>query len=78
MYIHVTKNVKCITSNLNAMLDIHIRYCPINQVFGEGSQISINQKRENSASLLLIGSNLGPFHENTVLYHYLIITLSRH
>ena len=32
-------------------------------IFGEGSHISTNQKRENSASSLLIGGNLRPFPE---------------
>ena len=37
-------------------------------VFGEGSQISINQKQESIAFSLLIGSNMRPFPKNTVLY----------
>ena len=37
-------------------------------IFGEGSQISTNQNRENSAFSLLIGRNVKPFPENTVLY----------
>ena len=37
-------------------------------IFGEVSQISTNQKRENSAFSLLIGQNMRPFSENTVFY----------
>ena len=37
-------------------------------ISGEGSHISTNQNRENSAFSLLIGLNLRPFLENTVLY----------
>ena len=37
-------------------------------IFGEGSQISTNQKRESTVFSLLIGQNLRPFPENTVLY----------
>ena len=36
-------------------------------IFGEGSQISTNQKREGTVFSLLIGQNLRPFPENTVL-----------
>ena len=35
-------------------------------IIGEGSQISTNQKRDNSAFSFLIGRNLRPFPENTV------------
>ena len=38
------------------------------EIFGEGSQISTNQKRENSAFSHLVGWNLRPFPENFVLY----------
>ena len=38
------------------------------EIFGEGSQFSANQKRENTVSSLLIGCNMRPFPENTVLY----------
>ena len=38
------------------------------EIIGEGSQISTNQKRENSAFSLLIGQNLRPFPDNFVLY----------
>ena len=37
-------------------------------IFGEGSENSTNQKRENSAFLLPFGLNLGPFPKHTVLY----------
>ena len=37
-------------------------------IIGEGSQISTNQKRENSAFSFLIGQNFRPFLEHTVLY----------
>ena len=37
-------------------------------IFGEGSQISANQKRENSGPSLLISLSLRPFPKNTVLY----------
>ena len=37
-------------------------------IFGEGSQISINQRRESTVFSFLIGRNLGLFPENTVLY----------
>ena len=36
-------------------------------IFGEGSQILPNQKRESTVFSPLIGRNLGPFSENTVL-----------
>ena len=35
---------------------------------GEGSQISTNQKGESTVFSLLIGRNLRPFPENTLLY----------
>ena len=38
------------------------------EIIGEGSQISTNQKRANSAFSLLIGQNLRPFPDNFVLY----------
>ena len=38
-------------------------------IFGEESQNLTNQKRENGAFSLLIGRNLRPFPENTVLYY---------
>ena len=37
-------------------------------IFGEGSQISTNQKRERTVFSLLIGRNLRPFPEITVLH----------
>ena len=37
-------------------------------IFGEGSHILTNQKQENGAFSLLIGRNMRPFPENTVLY----------
>ena len=37
--------------------------------FGEGSHISTNQERENGAFLHLIGQNMKPFPENTLLYN---------
>ena len=37
-------------------------------IFGEGSHISTNQKREITVFSLLIGRNMRPFPENTVLY----------
>ena len=37
-------------------------------IFGEGSHIPTNQRRENGAFSLLIGRNMRPFPENTVLY----------
>ena len=40
------------------------------EIIGEGSQISTNQKRENSAFSLLIGRNLRPFPDNFVLYNF--------
>ena len=39
-------------------------------IFGEGSHISTNQKRENGAFPLLIGRNMRPFPDNTVLYSF--------
>ena len=39
-------------------------------IFGEGSQISTNQKREGTVFSLLIGQNLIPFPKNTVLRLY--------
>ena len=36
-------------------------------IFGEGSHNLTNQKRENGAFSLLIGQNMRPFPENTVL-----------
>ena len=43
--------------------------CPIEYgIFGEGSQISTNQKRESTVFSPLIGQNLRPFPENTVHY----------
>ena len=36
-------------------------------IFGEGSQISTNQKRERTVFSLLIGWNLRPFPENFAL-----------
>ena len=41
-------------------------------IFGEGSRISTNQKRENSALLILIGRNLRPYPDNTALYNVVI------
>ena len=38
-------------------------------IFGEGSQISTNQKRKNTVFSILMGSNLRHFPENTVLYN---------
>ena len=38
------------------------------EIFGEGSHISTNQKRERTLFSLLIGSNMRPFPENFVLY----------
>ena len=38
-------------------------------IFGEGSQISTNQERENTVFSLLIGRNLRPFPKNTVLFY---------
>ena len=38
-------------------------------IIGEGSQILTNHKRENSVFSILIGRNLRPFPDNTVLYH---------
>ena len=38
-------------------------------IFGEGSQVSTNQKRECTVLSLLIGWNLRLFLENTILYH---------
>ena len=44
-------------------------HCPIEyEIFGEGSHISTNQKRECSVSSLLIGRNMRPVPENIVLY----------
>ena len=40
----------------------------IESIFGEGSQIPTNQKRERTVFSLLIGRNLRPFPKNTVLY----------
>ena len=40
-------------------------------IFGEGSQVSTNQKRKCTVLTLLIGWNLRPFPENTVLYYIL-------
>ena len=37
--------------------------------FGEGSQISTNQKLESSVFSILIGLNLRPCPENTILYY---------
>ena len=37
------------------------------EIVGKGSQISTNQKRENSAFSLLIVQNLRPFPDNFVL-----------
>ena len=37
-------------------------------IFGEGSQISTNKKRENLAFSLLIGRKMRHFPKNTVLY----------
>ena len=34
-------------------------------IFGEGSQILTNHKRENSSFSFLVGLNLGPFPEIT-------------
>ena len=42
-------------------------------IFGEGSHILTNQKRDNCAFSLLIDRNMRPFPENTVLYWSLII-----
>ena len=39
-------------------------------IIGEGSQILTNQKRENSAFSILIGRNLRPFPDNTVLFTF--------
>ena len=36
-------------------------------IFGEGSHILTSQERENDAFSLLIGQNMRPFPENTVL-----------
>ena len=36
------------------------------EIIGEGSRISTNQKRESTASWLLIGRNLRPFPDNFV------------
>ena len=44
-------------------------------IFGEGFQISTNQKRGNSAFSFLIGCKLGPFRKNTVLYKHFIVKL---
>ena len=35
-------------------------------IFGEGSQISTNHRRESTVFSLLIGRNLRPFSDNTV------------
>ena len=43
------------------------------EIFGEGSQISANQKQENGAFSPLIGQNLRPFPDNFVLYKSLKI-----
>ena len=51
-------------SHLTALISILIEY----GIIGEGSQILTNQKRENSAFSRLIGRNLRPFPDNTVLY----------
>ena len=40
---------------------------------GEGSQISTNQKRGNSAFSLLIGLNVRSFPENIVLYYMIYV-----
>ena len=45
-----------------------------NSIFGEGSQISTNQKGESTVFSLLIGRNLRPFPENTVV-HFLLLSI---
>ena len=37
-------------------------------IFGKGSHILTNQRRESTVFSLLIGQNMRPFPENTVLY----------
>ena len=46
-------------------------------IFGEGSQISTNKKRENSAFWLLIGLNLTPFPGNTALSYNIVVNGTR-
>ena len=64
--LHVTENTTTLgiylTLSILVMMDF-IEY----DIFGEGSQISTNQKQESTVSSLLIGWNLWPFPENTVL-----------
>lgn len=43
------------------------------EIIGEGSQILTNQERENSAFSILIGRNLTPFPDDTVLNKSLIV-----
>ena len=42
-------------------------------IFGEASHISTNQKRESTVFSVLIGRNMRPFPENTLLSYYLPI-----
>ena len=41
-------------------------------IFGAGSQISTNQRRESTVSSLLIGLDLRPFPDNTELHKYFL------
>ena len=59
------KNLKNLSASPNITL---FNYRARN--FGERSQISTDQKLENTVFGLLIGSNLGPFPKNFVLRNF--------
>ena len=50
--------------NISLRLGRSIKY----DIFGKGSQISTNKKRESTVFSILFGRNLRPFPDNTVLY----------
>ena len=59
---------RAVTCEMNVQMFFVLTQYIEHGIIGEGSPISTNQNREKTVFLLLIGLNLRPLPDNTVLY----------